>query len=126
MLAYGGESLWRESCRAFLAASARDGTAIHVSAEAVQEFLFHRARRGDRVRAIGETTTMRRSVTAHPLDDTVLDEALRLMSVSSVRGRDAMHAATALLAGFTEIVSVDRDFDDVPGLRRMDPEDVEL
>lgn len=37
-----------------------------------------------------------------------------------------MHAATALAHGFTEIVSADTDFDDVPGLTRIDPADLNL
>ena len=43
------------------------------------------------------------------------------MATGPVRGRDAVHAATALLAGFTEIVSADKDLGSVPGLRRLDP-----
>lgn len=31
------------------------------------------------------------------------------------RGHDAVHAATAIVAGFDQIVSVDRDFDGMPG-----------
>lgn len=49
--------------------------------------------------------------------------SLDLMERSPIRGRDAVHAATALAAGFTEIVSMDRDFEDVPGLRRIAPRD---
>lgn len=36
--------------------------------------------------------------------------------------QDAVHAASALEAGFTEIVSADRDFDGVGGLRCLTPE----
>jgi uncharacterized protein len=45
--------------------------------------------------------------------------ALDLMErVPMLRPRDAVHAATALDAGIFTIVSDDRDFDKVPGLRR--------
>ena len=45
------------------------------------------------------------------------------MARSHVRGRDAVHAATALDAGFDTIVSTDRDFDGIPGLTQRDPRD---
>lgn len=39
------------------------------------------------------------------------------MAGSTIRGRDAVHAATALQSGFDLIASTDPDFDEVPGLR---------
>ena len=39
--------------------------------------------------------------------------------------RDAVYAATALNRGLEVVVSPDRDFDDVAGLRRADPADGE-
>ncbi len=35
--------------------------------------------------------------------------------------RDMVHAAVMLAAGVREIISLDRDFDRVPGLRRLEP-----
>ena len=92
----------------------------HLTTEAVQVFVFHRRRRGDgnavRVaRELGEVCTL------HAFDAQVLDRALDLMEHSDMRGRDAVHAAAALQAGFSEILSADPDFDDVPGLSRIDP-----
>jgi len=60
----------------------------------------------------------------HTFDDEVLTRALDLAGNSELGGRDAVHAATALTAGFEEIVSADRDFDAVPGLRRIAPAEV--
>jgi len=37
--------------------------------------------------------------------------------------RDAIFAAQALNHGIDAILSTDRDFDDVPGLERVDPAD---
>ncbi|GAB96796.1 hypothetical protein KILIM_049_00140 [Kineosphaera limosa NBRC 100340] len=45
------------------------------------------------------------------------------MAEGHARGRDAVHAATALAADFSAIVSCDADFDDIPGLRRLEPEE---
>ena len=64
-----------------------------------------------------------RAVVTHPFDDEVLARALQLMAGSTIRGRDAVHAATALQSGFDLIVSTDPDFDEVPGIRRLAPGD---
>lgn len=71
--------------------------------------------------AVAEARRLRDMAVVHPFDERVLDKALELIDSTSIRGRDAVHAATAMLAGFDEIVSVDRDFDHVPGLRRVSP-----
>lgn len=42
---------------------------------------------------------------------------------SSVGGRDAVHAATALTRGIPMVLSPDVGFDHVPGLERVDPTD---
>ena len=55
----------------------------------------------------------------------VLLRARRLIDATQVRGRDAIHAATALGAGFDTIVTTDRDFGSIPGLRRLDPAELE-
>lgn len=62
--------------------------------------------------------------TLHTFDAAVLDRALELMAVAPIRGRDAVHAATALLAGFDHIVTVDADVVAVPGLRTLTPREV--
>jgi len=40
-----------------------------------------------------------------------------------VTARDATSAAVALNRGFDAILSADRDFDEIPGLERIDPRD---
>lgn len=124
-LAAGGDDPRRDACIRVLTA-ARDGRArLHVSTEAVQELVFHRQRRRD-ADALALGRELARLCILHPFDTDVLDEALGLMERGPVRGRDAVHAATALLAGFDAIVSTDDDFDGVAGLRRTDPGDVAL
>jgi predicted nucleic acid-binding protein len=54
-------------------------------------------------------------------DARVLDRALDFVgSAAGVRGRDAVHAATALVHGIGFIASIDKAFDAVPGLSRID------
>jgi predicted nucleic acid-binding protein len=55
-------------------------------------------------------------------DREVLDLSLDLTErVPTIRGRDAVHAATALAYGIDRIISPDRAFDGIPGLTRLDP-----
>lgn len=121
LLAVGGDHPDREPSRRFLRAAAHGCVRLHASVEAVQEFVVHRMRRTSRQTALEQTRNMAASCVLLPFDDEVLTAALRLIEESPVRGRDAVHAATATLAGFGEIVSLDTDFDTLPGLRRIHP-----
>lgn len=110
----------RQSSRELVRRAARRDIRLHVSTEGIQEFVFHRHRMAA-AGAVAEARRLRDMAVVHPFDERVLDKALELIDSTSIRGRDAVHAATAMLAGFDEIVSVDRDFDHVPGLRRVSP-----
>lgn len=121
LLARGLPHPLREDCRAFLRACRDRGVVIHVSVEALQEFTFHRLRRKTREDVLIEARALREGVVMHPFDDAVVDEMLRLLQESRLRGRDAVHAATAGVAGFDSIVTADQDFDGTPGLRAVAP-----
>lgn len=97
---------------------------LHVSTEAIAELVFHRRRAGSRSVAVAHGRYVREFSIVHPFDDLVLERALQLIASGSIRGRDAVHAATALQAGFASIVTADRDFYDVPGLQVLSPEQV--
>lgn len=120
LLAAGAAHPLQGACRAIVDEVATGRARGHVSVEAVQEFVHHRMRRDD-PRAVPAARAISRFCVVHPFDLAVLDRALALMAAGSARGRDAVHAATALQAGFTEICSADSDFDNVPGLARVDP-----
>ncbi|MFT3887436.1 MAG: type II toxin-antitoxin system VapC family toxin [Arachnia sp.] len=119
--ALGGESPHRAACIALLERAARGEVVLHATVEMVQEVLFHRLRRGDASDAAAEARLVAASCVLHAFDDEVLRAAIDLVERSGMRGRDAVHAATALQQGFDEIVTVDPDFDRCPGLRRVDP-----
>lgn len=120
LLAVGGDHAQRSTCRGVVAAIETGEIDGHASVEAVQEYVHHRRRRSART-ALEEAASLRRMLTLHAFDEAVLDEALRLMATTSIRGRDAVHAATALRNQFDRIVSADRDFESLNGLRRIDP-----
>lgn len=118
LYAIGGEHELREPCRAVLA---EPGLELHASVEMVQEVVFHRMRRADRVDAVAVARLVADSCQLHDFDAAVLRRALSLISEGGVGGRDSVHAATALEAGIGVIVSPDADFDGIPGLTRIDP-----
>lgn len=109
-----------------LVAAATHGHAhLHASVELLQEFLFHRLRRTARAVAIRQTRDVQSLCTMHSFDQDIADRMLDLMEGTPIRGRDAVHAATAIAAGFGEIVSADADLA-VPGLDVIPPEAVLL
>lgn len=120
-LAIGGEHSLREACRDYLRAAAAGSLQVHISVEALQELLFHRMRRGDRASAVAVVRDVRAVCHVHPLDEAVVDRMLTLVDRGTIGGRDAVHAATALVAGFDEIVTPDQDFEGIPGLTRRSP-----
>ena len=87
----------------------------------VQELVYHRMRRVDAVVAVRQGRAVADMCILHAFDTAVLDRALGLVAESGVRGRDAVHAATALSHDVPQVLSTDPDFDDVPGITRVPP-----
>lgn len=119
-LALGGEGAQRQNCRTLLMATTGE-VKLHGCVELVQEVLFHRLRRGQRQAAVVQAHQLIESLSLHDFTTAVLVRSVRLTETTAIGGRDAVHAACALEAGFDQIVSVDRDFEGVPGLRRLTP-----
>ena len=120
-LATGDEHPLREPCRAIVERAARGDLDVHVSTEAIQEFAFHRMRKVERSVAVRQSRDVAAMCRIHAFDIEVLEQSLHLVASTNIRGRDAVHAATAMIHGFDSIITADRDFDSVPGLRRIDP-----
>ncbi len=88
----------------------------------VQELAFHRLRKtNDRELAVADAQDMSSLFIVLNFDNEVLELSLDLIERTSIRGRDAVHAATALAYGIETIASSDAAFDGIPGLRRIDP-----
>jgi len=120
--AVGGAHPMRSDCRRIVTAAGNGQIELHASVEMVQEFVFHRMRRGDRRSAVRQAKDVAGLCVLHDFDSAVLHIALDLIAdVDGLGGRDAVHAATALRHGLTMIISPVRAFDRVPGLRRLDP-----
>ena len=119
--ALGADSPHREACLEILRQAARGKLELHASVELVQEVLFHRMRRTDAASALSQARMVMAACVLHDFDQDVLGDALAMVERDALRGRDAVHAATALRAGFAEFVTIDSDFDAVSGLVRVDP-----
>lgn len=121
LLAVGAEHPLREPCRSVLDGAVKQQLRLHMSVEGGQEFLFHRLRRVELASALREFDAVSRLIAWHDFNVEVLTAARDLVATGTIRGRDAVHAATALLAGFDAIISCDADFDGISQLRRLDP-----
>jgi predicted nucleic acid-binding protein len=123
--ALGGPSPYREPCRAIVehaAAGRLDGEA---SVDLVQEFLHQRMRQvGDRALAVAAARRIPALCRLHDVRGSDLTLALWLFETHErITARDATFAAVALNRGLGAILSADQDFDEVPGLERIDPRD---
>lgn len=124
VLAYavGGDHPLRAECQNIVTAAASGRIELHASVEMVQEFVFHRMRRGDRAAAVRQGRDVAQLCVLHDFDTAVLQAALGLIAdIGGLGGRDAVHAATAFRYGLSRIISPDPAFDVVPGLLRVDP-----
>lgn len=125
MYAGGAAHRHRDPCRAVMTRVADGSLDAVTSVEVVQEIL-HRFARGRR----GTGIQMARSV-LDLFDDllgvdrrTVEDAVARYRDTLQLSARAALHAATCVLNGIGEIVSVDTGFDAVHDLRRVAPADL--
>ncbi|MBX3194230.1 MAG: type II toxin-antitoxin system VapC family toxin [Microbacteriaceae bacterium] len=121
--AIGDDDPRREPSRRLLTRAASGEFRAYASVEMIQELVHHRLRKtGDRQIAGAAGRHLSATCTLLPFDREVLDLSLELIErLPTIRGRDAVHAATALAYGIERIASTDRAFDEVPGLTRVDP-----
>lgn len=124
--AIGAEHRYREPCRQLLVAVA-EGTTVtgEASVLAAQELLHQRARRtANRSQAAAAARSVTTFCTLHELTPQDLVLASQLFErTAGLDAADACHAATAVRRGIAVLVSPDAAFDEVVGLRRLDPAD---
>jgi predicted nucleic acid-binding protein len=115
----------REPCIALLEGLVRGELHGEVSADLLQEFCHQRRRQTrDRARAAADARDLADIVTVHDVTRADAHMGLDLYAKSArLDPIDAVFAATALRRGIDTIVSADRAFEGIPGLRRVDPLD---
>jgi uncharacterized protein len=121
--ARGREHPYRDPCRAVLKAVQAGNVLLEASVELLQEVTHLLLRRTeDRFSALDEVDEIRAACRVHPLDLETWGIAKELLrSHAGLGTRDAVHAATALQVGLAQILSTDRVFDGIEGVRRVDP-----
>jgi len=123
--AAGAESPNKGPCVALLRRVASGELDAATSAEVIQE-IHHVFRRRGRLR---DGVTLAREIAGlfPGLLSVTRADVLRSGEILTARPqlspRDALHAATALNAGISTVVSADSDFDYVDGITRVDPAD---
>lgn len=124
LYAVGAESPYRDPCRDVVGAIRSGAITAETSVTTIGEVVHHRRRRGDdRATDRGREVAGMCSV-VHALDRDILLTALDLVEDDQrLDTGDAIHVATARAHGLTSIVSGDRDFEGVAGIRRIDPLD---
>lgn len=127
MYAAGANHPNKAPCLELLERVARREVEAVVDAEVLQEIL-HRYRAIGRWEQGQTVFTLARRIVPQvvPISAEVVDEARALLEAHGrLTARDAIHAAVCLRNEGTVICSYDRDFDEVTGLRRLEPQDVE-
>lgn len=121
--AMGRDHPYREPCRAIVNQLSVNTHDYAVDAEALQELLYVFSNRGDIATGIGAVSNlMELFVDVIPISAVEILGATRLLEQTSrLSVRDAIHAAVVFEYALEGIVSADRDFDEVAGLRRFDP-----
>ena len=113
----------RVPCRNLLTRVVAGEFRAYASTEMIQELVHHRLRKtGNKRVAVNNGKDLMSLCTMLAFDREVLELSLDLIERNpTVRGRDAVHAATAVAYGIERIASTDAAFDSIPGITRLDP-----
>ena len=123
MYAAGAEHPYKQPSLAFLRRVARGEVEAMIDAEVLQEIL-HRYRAMGRWDEGGGVFDLARRVvpTVAPITADDVGLAREILEVhEGTTARDALHAAVCQKTGAEAICSYDRDFDDISGIKRIEP-----
>jgi uncharacterized protein len=112
----------REPCRQVLAAALAAAACVS-SAEVLQELLNLFLRRGETSRARDAVVDFDRILRGR-IEVVTREDVLAAAGMTGPPGlqaRDRVHLAVMARLGITDIISTDRGFDAMPGIRRLDP-----
>jgi predicted nucleic acid-binding protein len=123
MYAAGASHQHKAACVTLLERVAAGDVEAALDAEVLQEIL-HRYRAIGRWESGRTVFDLARRVipTVYPITAETLDLARSLLDRHPrLAARDALHAAVCQEGGFDAICSLDRDFDQIRGLKRLEP-----
>lgn len=125
LYAAGGPHPHRDASADLILRGGRGEVRLVTDAETLQEILHvwsRRGRRADAAALVRRTAGVCVEVFAVAGPD--IDDACSLVeSIDGLSVRDAVHAAVTMRHGVRDVISVDPDFDRVPGIRRLSPAD---
>jgi len=123
LYAMGSEHPEKAPCRKLLELVAKREMEAVTSSEVLQEVLYVRLRRGDRIHAIDSVRSIHELMggTLPVTSADILDACEILGQHPGLDTRDAVHAAVAKRNAIAMIVSIDKGFDGLKGLHRLTP-----
>jgi predicted nucleic acid-binding protein len=123
LYAVGGDHPMKEPCgRVLKRVADRDITAV-INAEVIQEILYrYHAIRQLSHGIVVARESMRSATVVLPVTRADVERAMLLLeSHANIQTRDAIHAATMIHNGIEGIISVDKHFDLLREIKRIDP-----
>ena len=128
MYAGGAEHSLRAPCQRLLTRIADGSLEAVTSVEVIQEILHRFTAIGRREIGVAMAQdALDLFAPVLPITHAVMRRMPDLVAAHpTLAARDLVHVATCLQEGIAEVVSPDRGFDSVPGIRRLAPEDPRL
>lgn len=123
MYAAGMPHVYKAPCQAILQKALNNAEVFNIDAELCQELLYVYSRRGERDTGFKTVDALLRLFpNLLVIDSDVILETTRLMhKYPKLVARDAIHAAVATIYDLEGIISVDKVFDEIKGLKRFEP-----
>lgn len=124
--AQGAEHKYKAPCQLIMRLIALDEIYGATNTEVLQEILYRYSSIGKKevgIQMVENTLSIIHEV--FPIEKNEIVLSLRLLEkYRELNVRDAIHAASAMRNNFNYVLSVDRHFDKVAGLHRLDPLDI--
>jgi uncharacterized protein len=123
MYAAGSSHPLREPCRDALSRAVSHRATLVTNSEVLQEIIYRCFSIGKaEIARVVYQSAVGLCAEILPVGEEHTERALELLSkYPEISPRDAIHIATMETAGITQILSTDKDFDDLKEIRRIDP-----
>lgn len=128
MYTVGKEHKYKRPCSLLVERIAKENITVASDTEVLQEILYRYWLIREFERAEETYSDFRKLVSLmFPVATDDVDLALKLLQrYENIQPRDAIHAAIMLNNGLTRIYSTDAHFDEIRGIERIDPIDLNL
>jgi len=128
MYTVGKEHKYKDPCSLLIQKIAKEDIIVASDTEVLQEILYRYWLIREFERAEETYRDFKKLVSLmFPITTDDVDLALELLErYQNIQPRDAIHAAVMLNNGLTTIYSADSHFDEIKGIRRIDPIDLNM